>query len=62
MALRKHEWPIVFQELYRVLKPGGCLESMECDQMVLGNEIFNWAGTKSKDMNKSIYILLILLK
>ncbi|CAO3619856.1 unnamed protein product [Cunninghamella echinulata] len=50
LALRKHEWPIVFQELYRVLKPGGFLESMECDQMVLGNEIFNWAGTKIFEM------------
>ncbi|KAI8338601.1 S-adenosyl-L-methionine-dependent methyltransferase [Chlamydoabsidia padenii] len=29
-ALRADEWPIVFKELYRVLKPGGFIESVEC--------------------------------
>ncbi|KAI8332074.1 S-adenosyl-L-methionine-dependent methyltransferase [Chlamydoabsidia padenii] len=30
MALRADEWVIVFKELYRILKPGGVIESVEC--------------------------------
>ncbi|CAO3615525.1 unnamed protein product [Cunninghamella blakesleeana] len=50
LVLRKYEWEIALKELYRVLKPGGCLESMECDQHVLGNDIFNWAGSKITEL------------
>ncbi|KAI8335331.1 S-adenosyl-L-methionine-dependent methyltransferase, partial [Chlamydoabsidia padenii] len=38
LAFRKEEWIIALKELYRVLKPGGFIESKDCGQTMGGNE------------------------
>lgn len=34
IALKKHEWPIVIQEVFRILKPGGFIQVVECGMLV----------------------------
>jgi ubiquinone/menaquinone biosynthesis C-methylase UbiE len=34
IALKEHEWPIVVQEVYRILKPGGFIQMVECGMLV----------------------------
>lgn len=34
LALRKNEWAIAMKEVYRVLKPGGCIQSLEGSMLV----------------------------
>lgn len=34
VALKKDEWSLMFKEIYRVLKPGGFLQSCECTTIV----------------------------
>jgi ubiquinone/menaquinone biosynthesis C-methylase UbiE len=34
IALKKQEWPIVVQEIYRILKPGGYIQMVECGMLV----------------------------
>ncbi|CAO3681800.1 unnamed protein product [Rhizopus stolonifer] len=34
LAVKKHEWSIVFKEILRVLKPGGFIQSCECSIVV----------------------------
>jgi ubiquinone/menaquinone biosynthesis C-methylase UbiE len=34
IALMKHEWSIVVQEVYRILKPGGFIQMVECGMLV----------------------------
>ncbi|ORZ11941.1 S-adenosyl-L-methionine-dependent methyltransferase [Absidia repens] len=41
LALRKNEWSTTLQELYRILKPGGVIESMECGQLSRGREFID---------------------
>ncbi|ORZ11802.1 S-adenosyl-L-methionine-dependent methyltransferase [Absidia repens] len=41
LALRNDEWSIALKELYRVLKPGGVIESMECGQLSRGREFID---------------------
>ncbi|KAI8332077.1 S-adenosyl-L-methionine-dependent methyltransferase [Chlamydoabsidia padenii] len=38
MALRVEEWPIAFKELYRLLKPGGVIQSFECGILCRGRK------------------------
>ncbi|KAG1443829.1 hypothetical protein G6F56_010529 [Rhizopus delemar] len=38
IALKKNEWPIVYKEVYRVLKPGGFIQACECNTLETGNE------------------------
>ncbi|KAG0746999.1 hypothetical protein G6F57_007202 [Rhizopus arrhizus] len=38
VALKKDEWSLMFKEIYRVLKPGGFLQSCECTTIETGNE------------------------
>ncbi|KAI8082848.1 S-adenosyl-L-methionine-dependent methyltransferase [Halteromyces radiatus] len=40
-ALRKEEWPLALEELFRVLKPGGILISTECSQIGPGRDFIN---------------------
>ncbi|KAI8376460.1 S-adenosyl-L-methionine-dependent methyltransferase [Radiomyces spectabilis] len=49
IALRKEQWPTVIKELYRVLKPGGYLQSVECGMLERGNDFIVWAGQVFKD-------------
>ncbi|KAI8332075.1 S-adenosyl-L-methionine-dependent methyltransferase [Chlamydoabsidia padenii] len=37
-ALRVNEWPIALKELYRILKPGGLIQSVECGQLSRGRK------------------------
>lgn len=37
IALKKEEWPILMQEAYRVLKPGGFIQMVECGMLVSTN-------------------------
>lgn len=34
IALKKHEWPVVIEEIYRILKPGGYIQVVECGMLV----------------------------
>lgn len=34
IALKGEEWPVVIQEAYRILKPGGYLQIVECGMLV----------------------------
>lgn len=34
LALKRDQWAIVMKEIYRLLKPGGCLQSLESGMMV----------------------------
>ncbi|KAI7864191.1 S-adenosyl-L-methionine-dependent methyltransferase [Spinellus fusiger] len=38
MALRKEEWPVLLKEIFRVLKPGGYIQSTESGLIEDGNE------------------------
>ncbi|KAG0180457.1 hypothetical protein DFQ28_001230 [Apophysomyces sp. BC1034] len=44
IALKKEQWPIVFAELFRVTKPGGCIQSTEAGMLNRGNEFVLRAG------------------
>ncbi|KAI8338553.1 S-adenosyl-L-methionine-dependent methyltransferase [Chlamydoabsidia padenii] len=39
LAFQVDEWSVALKELYRVLKPGGVIESKECDQLDNGSEL-----------------------
>lgn len=34
LALKSDEWQFILEEMYRVLKPGGCFQSSECGMLV----------------------------
>lgn len=34
VALKKEEWPILLKEAYRVMKPGGFIQMVECGMLV----------------------------
>ncbi|KAI8885619.1 S-adenosyl-L-methionine-dependent methyltransferase [Backusella circina FSU 941] len=44
VALKKEEWPILMKELYRILKPGGYLQCIECGMLDRGSEFIKMAG------------------
>ncbi|KAI8391520.1 S-adenosyl-L-methionine-dependent methyltransferase [Radiomyces spectabilis] len=50
LALRKEEWPPVLNEIYRVLKPGGMIQSIEAGMLDRGNEFVRWAGETFKNV------------
>ncbi|KAI8638062.1 S-adenosyl-L-methionine-dependent methyltransferase [Parasitella parasitica] len=44
IALKGEEWPIVIQEAYRILKPGGYIQVVECGMLERGNEFVKYVG------------------
>lgn len=34
IALKREEWPILIKEAYRILKPGGYVQMVECGMLV----------------------------
>lgn len=54
IALKKHEWPIVISEAYRVLKPGGYLQMVECGMLERGNDFVKNAGAIFKQMIEAV--------
>ncbi|KAL0075687.1 S-adenosyl-L-methionine-dependent methyltransferase [Phycomyces blakesleeanus] len=44
LALRKEEWLQVVKEIFRVLKPGGFIQSTECSMLDVGNEFVLHVG------------------
>ncbi|KAI9029644.1 S-adenosyl-L-methionine-dependent methyltransferase [Phycomyces nitens] len=44
LALRKEEWHKVLKEIFRVLKPGGYIQSTECSMLDVGNEFVLHVG------------------
>lgn len=34
VALKREEWPILMKEVYRVMKPGGFMQMVECGMLV----------------------------
>ncbi|CAO3593838.1 unnamed protein product [Absidia cylindrospora] len=45
LALKCDEWQFILKEIYRVLKPGGCLQSTECGMLEGGTDFMRWAGS-----------------
>ncbi|KAI8971359.1 S-adenosyl-L-methionine-dependent methyltransferase [Pilobolus umbonatus] len=50
IAMKKEEWPIVLKEAYRLLKPGGYLQCVECGMLEQGNSFVQYAGQTFKEM------------
>lgn len=50
IALKSEEWPILIKEAYRLLKPGGYLQCVECGMLEKGNDFAQWAGLTFKEM------------
>ncbi|KAI9244942.1 S-adenosyl-L-methionine-dependent methyltransferase [Sporodiniella umbellata] len=44
IALKQHEWPLVYKEIHRVLKPGGYIQACECNTLETGNEFIMNVG------------------
>ncbi|KAI7875283.1 S-adenosyl-L-methionine-dependent methyltransferase [Lichtheimia hyalospora FSU 10163] len=53
LALRQDEWIIALKEILRVLKPGGCFQSLESGMMDRGNEFCLWVGKTFIDVMRS---------
>ncbi|KAL9552153.1 hypothetical protein MBANPS3_003909 [Mucor bainieri] len=53
IALKGEEWPVVIQEAYRILKPGGYLQIVECGMLERGNDFVKYAGKIFKEVIES---------
>ncbi|KAI8099111.1 S-adenosyl-L-methionine-dependent methyltransferase [Halteromyces radiatus] len=45
LALKQDEWWYILKEIQRVLKPDGCLQSVECGMLEGGTDFMRWAGS-----------------
>ncbi|KAI9354023.1 S-adenosyl-L-methionine-dependent methyltransferase [Pilaira anomala] len=54
IALKREEWPILIKEAYRILKPGGYVQMVECGMLVKGNDFIRRAGRIFKETIESI--------
>ncbi|KAI9275558.1 S-adenosyl-L-methionine-dependent methyltransferase [Phascolomyces articulosus] len=50
VGLKSDQWEPMWREVYRILKPGGCAQSVEAGMLVKGNEFVNKAGKAFIDM------------
>ncbi|KAI8149059.1 S-adenosyl-L-methionine-dependent methyltransferase [Fennellomyces sp. T-0311] len=50
IGLRKDQWPELWREIKRILKPNGCIQWVEAGMLVKGNEFVNKAGKAFIDM------------
>ncbi|KAI8993612.1 S-adenosyl-L-methionine-dependent methyltransferase [Pilobolus umbonatus] len=50
IALKKEEWVVVMKEAYRLLKPGGFLQCVECGMLEKGNGFVRNAGKTFKEV------------
>lgn len=61
IALKKHEWPIVVNEAYRILKPGGFIQMVECGMLVsyfsLHMLLIKWKVTLSTGKRERFYLI-----
>ncbi|KAG2204030.1 hypothetical protein INT47_007024 [Mucor saturninus] len=54
IALKKEEWPILLKEAYRVMKPGGYMQMVECGMLERGNEFVRQSGTIFREMIETL--------
>ncbi|KAI9472276.1 MAG: S-adenosyl-L-methionine-dependent methyltransferase [Benjaminiella poitrasii] len=50
IALMKDEWPVVVKEVYRILKPGGFVQMIECGMLEGGNDFVRHSGRIFKEV------------
>ncbi|KAI7901596.1 S-adenosyl-L-methionine-dependent methyltransferase [Cokeromyces recurvatus] len=50
LALMKYEWSTVIKEIYRVLKPGGFVQMIECGMLERGNEFVKYCSRIFEDV------------
>ncbi|KAI9314243.1 S-adenosyl-L-methionine-dependent methyltransferase [Dichotomocladium elegans] len=44
LAFRKEDWLVAFREVFRVLKPGGCVQELESSMLDRGSPFTKWVG------------------